>query len=494
MIEDAAESVEKAGVTFEATTKDTNATEATVEGLSDAMEGTDTSVGAVKTRLEAVKPTEDPILYGDAGIGELASDPASASGLALGLAPPDSVALRATDNMDDVDDEYNIERLFEHGSLRCGDTSEQEMGPPEKHRGGARVCAFCATEKTVLWRRGWTNAGRTSSVMLCNPCGLQYKLRKMLGHVPPDRQEESVAEAVNPKANRRRAVGGSPDESVDRSRIAVKAKKLESSRANAEPKLSDMHPEITDMMSAAAEAAVAGGGVAEADSLPLALSPRPVHMIAAAATVFPSTIMTSQDGTTDGSCFVCGLDDEVDGLLCDGCNRVYHMHCLHLETVPKGDWFCAGCIRRGDVSVKGGWRRERGGGFDNKELQKLKRWRLVEDGDTIKAQVFAKYKHAAVPVWRDLFDILTTGGYEMASNFSKQHEINHPHLWRTGVRRFDGAVLSPFISAEYQTINTGNEDPHQPYYVVYSDKDWENLSEREMESAAELQLRMSPLV
>jgi len=378
--------------------------------------------------------------------------------------------------------------------LRCGDTSEQEMGPPEKHRGGARVCAFCATEKTVLWRRGWTDAGRTSPVVLCNPCGLQYKLRKMPGHVPPDRQEESVAEAVNPRANRRRAVRESPDESIDRSRSAVEEKKMKFSRADAEPKLSDIPPEITNTMSAAAEAAVAGGGVAEADSLPLALSPRPVHMTAAAATVFPSTKMTSQDGTTDCSCFACGLDDEVDGLLCDGCDRVYHMHCLRLETVPEGDWFCPDCIRRGDVSVKGGWRRERGGGFHNKDLQKLKRWRLVEDGDTIKAQVFAKYKHAAVPVWRDLFDILTTGGYEMASNFSKQHEINHPHLWRTGVRRFDGAVLSPFISAEYQSIITGNEDPHQPYYVVYSDKDWENLSEREMESAAELQLRMSPLV
>ena len=75
---------------------------------------------------------------------------------------------------------------------KCADTSEQEMGPPEKHRGGAHVCAFCATEKTVLWRRGWIDAGCTSPVVLCNPCGLQYKLRKMPGHVPPDRQGECV--------------------------------------------------------------------------------------------------------------------------------------------------------------------------------------------------------------------------------------------------------------------------------------------------------------
>jgi hypothetical protein len=399
VVEGAAETVEKAWVTFEATMKDTNTAEAAVEGLSDYMEGTVTSAKMVDPRLAAVKLIEDPILDGDVGIGRLASVPAPASALALALAPPDSVSFRATDEMDDVDDEYNIECFL-----------SQEGG------------------------------------------------------------------------------------SVDRSHIAVAEKELKSRWANAEPRLSDMPPETANMMSAVAEAAVAGDKVAEADSLHLALSPRPVHTTVAAKKLFPSTIVLSKDDKTDGSCYVCGLDDEVDGLLCDGCHRVYHMHCLRLETVPKGDWFCPGCTRRGVVRVKGGWRRERGGGFHNKDLQKLERWRLVENGDTIKVQVFAKYKYAAVPVWRDLFDILAAGGFEMASAFGKQHEINHPHLWRTGVRRFDGAVLSPFISVEYQTTNTDNEDPHQPYYVVYSDTDWENLSEREMETAAELQLRMSLLV
>jgi len=399
VVEDAAETVEKAWVTFEATMKDTNTAEAAVEGLSDYMEGTVTSAKMVDPRLAAVKLIEDPILDGDVGIGRLASVPAPASALALALAPPDSVGFRATDEMDDVDDEYNIECFL-----------SQEGG------------------------------------------------------------------------------------SVDRSHIAVAEKELKSRWANAEPRLSDMPPETANMMSAVAEAAVAGDKVAEADSLHLALSPRPVHTTVAAKKLFPSAIVLSKDDKTDGSCYVCGLDDEVDGLLCDGCHRVYHMHCLRLETVPKGDWFCPGCTRRGVVRVKGGWRRERGGGFHNKDLQKLERWRLVENGDTIKVQVFAKYKYAAVPVWRDLFDILAAGGFEMASAFGKQHEINHPHLWRTGVRRFDGAVLSPFVSVEYQTTNTDNEDPHQPYYVVYSDTDWENLSEREMETAAELQLRMSLLV
>ena len=40
-------------------------------------------------------------------------------------------------------------------------------------------------------------------------------------------------------------------------------------------------------------------------------------------------------------------------LLCDGCDEAYHTYCLQpqLETIPDGDWFCAGCT--GDVEEEG---------------------------------------------------------------------------------------------------------------------------------------------
>lgn len=33
-------------------------------------------------------------------------------------------------------------------------------------------------------------------------------------------------------------------------------------------------------------------------------------------------------------------------LLCDGCDRGYHMHCLNppLKNVPKADWYCVKCL------------------------------------------------------------------------------------------------------------------------------------------------------
>jgi len=46
------------------------------------------------------------------------------------------------------------------------------------------------------------------------------------------------------------------------------------------------------------------------------------------------------------SCEVCALNDQPDRvLICDGCERLWHLHCLDppLETVPRGDWYCASC-------------------------------------------------------------------------------------------------------------------------------------------------------
>ena len=45
----------------------------------------------------------------------------------------------------------------------------------------------------------------------------------------------------------------------------------------------------------------------------------------------------------DAPCVTCGLRSGAKKmLLCDGCDRGYHMHCLQppLRRIPPGDWFC----------------------------------------------------------------------------------------------------------------------------------------------------------
>ena len=46
------------------------------------------------------------------------------------------------------------------------------------------------------------------------------------------------------------------------------------------------------------------------------------------------------------NCEACGRDDDEDSmLLCDSCDRGYHMTCLTppLLDVPEGSWFCPEC-------------------------------------------------------------------------------------------------------------------------------------------------------
>ena len=47
-------------------------------------------------------------------------------------------------------------------------------------------------------------------------------------------------------------------------------------------------------------------------------------------------------------CHICEQDnDETRMLLCDGCNKGYHMYCLNppLKSIPEGDWFCLNCFK-----------------------------------------------------------------------------------------------------------------------------------------------------
>lgn len=49
------------------------------------------------------------------------------------------------------------------------------------------------------------------------------------------------------------------------------------------------------------------------------------------------------------ACAVCrSTADDENMLLCDGCDKGYHMHCLRplVVTVPEGDWFCASCCNK----------------------------------------------------------------------------------------------------------------------------------------------------
>lgn len=44
------------------------------------------------------------------------------------------------------------------------------------------------------------------------------------------------------------------------------------------------------------------------------------------------------------NCYIC--DNDGDILLCDHCNRGFHLSCLNLSSVPSGSWYCPGCTKR----------------------------------------------------------------------------------------------------------------------------------------------------
>jgi hypothetical protein len=52
-----------------------------------------------------------------------------------------------------------------------------------------------------------------------------------------------------------------------------------------------------------------------------------------------------RDVDYDGCC-ICGLSDEPEKtLLCDGCNKAWHIFCLRpkLKVIPEGEWYCPTC-------------------------------------------------------------------------------------------------------------------------------------------------------
>lgn len=44
-------------------------------------------------------------------------------------------------------------------------------------------------------------------------------------------------------------------------------------------------------------------------------------------------------------CIICGGSGQEDVLLlCDSCNDPYHTHCLDIDGIPEGEWFCPNCV------------------------------------------------------------------------------------------------------------------------------------------------------
>lgn len=61
--------------------------------------------------------------------------------------------------------------------------------------------------------------------------------------------------------------------------------------------------------------------------------------------VKPENSDESEYDEDDGECMICGLDDEPEStLLCDNCGDAYHLECINLASIPKGDWYCNRCL------------------------------------------------------------------------------------------------------------------------------------------------------
>jgi hypothetical protein len=64
---------------------------------------------------------------------------------------------------------------------------------------------------------------------------------------------------------------------------------------------------------------------------------------------------SSEDEIGKIVCETCKKDSDDDNmLLCDGCDRGYHLYCLRpkLEGIPKGEWYCPVCRPRGGRAVR----------------------------------------------------------------------------------------------------------------------------------------------
>jgi hypothetical protein len=77
------------------------------------------------------------------------------------------------------------------------------------------------------------------------------------------------------------------------------------------------------------------------------------------------------DGT---ACEACGSEEAAQMLLCDGCNRGYHMYCLpvKLSAVPKGNWYCPVCTRSATAAAN--WRTALSPGYAVRARDRSGKW------------------------------------------------------------------------------------------------------------------------
>ncbi|KAI7904086.1 uncharacterized protein BX663DRAFT_506344 [Cokeromyces recurvatus] len=79
---------------------------------------------------------------------------------------------------------------------------------------------------------------------------------------------------------------------------------------------------------------------------------------------------SSSDSLDSDTCEICGKNEDEDKLLlCDGCNRGYHMYCLkpRLTSIPKTDWYCIQCL----TAVGKDYGFEEGSEYDLTAFQKV---------------------------------------------------------------------------------------------------------------------------
>lgn len=112
------------------------------------------------------------------------------------------------------------------------------------------------------------------------------------------------------------------------------------------------------LMTAGTAAPSVGGGGEPASELPgepalaaleLPASPGP-DTSDTAAQPQGSPVPSSPDQFADTACCICAKGEDELGanmLLCEGCHRGFHLHCLDppLSAVPEGEWLCSACLK-----------------------------------------------------------------------------------------------------------------------------------------------------
>ena len=175
-----------------------------------------------------------------------------------------------------------------------------------------------------------------------------------------------------------------------------------------------------------------------------------------------------EEGEEEGRwrCIICGQADQEDVLLlCDNCNDAYHTHCLDIDDIPEGDWFCPNCInfvnidfaqnlprpgRRAGTSVlQGGTRGRRGGRPSRRRQLQQQQW----------DRAWARMRDRA---WEQLdADVLEdeVRGGEVRELTDRQHEERIRWMNRLSHSSNSGAAYLRATRSESGRSNRGDTPP-----------------------------------